>query len=102
MNLLRVLFKYTVYGLYIQSEQRYTEDQEPVQEEGKCEVRASGARVLNDSLRQRSALAQAVLEGGWTRRMDKPETCTNCHTRLHTLEVSGLYRGEKLDCHVCG
>lgn len=34
--------------------------------------------------------------------MDRPEACANCHTRLHPLEVSELYRGEKLDCHVCG
>ncbi len=34
--------------------------------------------------------------------MDKPEACTNCLTRLHPLEVSELYRGEKLDCQVCG
>ena len=34
--------------------------------------------------------------------MDHPEACANCHTRLHPLEVSELYRGEKLDCHVCG
>jgi hypothetical protein len=34
--------------------------------------------------------------------MDKPEACTNCLTRLHPLEVSELYRGGKLDCHVCG
>ena len=34
--------------------------------------------------------------------MDKPEACTNCHTRLHPLEVSELYHGKKLDCYVCG
>jgi len=34
--------------------------------------------------------------------MDKPEACTNCFTRLHPMEVSELYRGEKLECHVCG
>lgn len=34
--------------------------------------------------------------------MDKPEACPNCHTRLHPLEISELYRGEQLDCHVCG
>ncbi|MEX2498809.1 MAG: hypothetical protein WD397_08030 [Wenzhouxiangellaceae bacterium] len=34
--------------------------------------------------------------------MDKPEACPNCLTRLHPLEVSDLYRGRKLDCHVCG
>ena len=40
--------------------------------------------------------------GRYTISMDKPQACTNCHTRLHPLEVSELYRGEKLDCHVCG
>ncbi|MFO7762304.1 MAG: hypothetical protein R6V61_01060 [Wenzhouxiangellaceae bacterium] len=34
--------------------------------------------------------------------MDRHEACANCHTRLHPLEVSELYRGNKLDCHVCG
>lgn len=40
--------------------------------------------------------------GGYTKCMDEPEACANCNTRLHPLDVSELYRGEKLDCHVCG
>jgi len=35
-------------------------------------------------------------------RMDQPEACANCRTRLHPLEASDLYRGKKLNCHVCG